>query len=439
MGLAALGVLSAALYGAAGPAARWLGLAPLAGHVGVFALLFALYLGALRCALRPAHPRAKVAIVLGFAVLFRLLVVWTPVYLSSDVYRYLWDGRVQWSGVNPYRYPPSAPELQALRDSATHAPINRPTAVTAYPPGAEWLFAGVALVAPGSLPGWRLTLLAVEVGTVVALLSLLRRVGAPAAAVVVYAWSPLVVFEGIQAGHVDLAVIPLVLLALLARLRGSSIGAGLALGGAVLVKVYPLVLLPALWRRRDWRFPMAVGATVAAGYAPYAAGLGWRALGFLPAYFLDRREDSNVGLRALVTYGVGLSGEVPRRVAIVLLLGTVGLALAGIGRRHRDGLLGTPVAATRAVGTWLVLEPFSLHPWYVLWLVPLLCLEPTLPWLYLTGAVTLSYTEYLAHPPPLPWWAWLAEYGPLYGLLAARALRVARPPVASRVAVSRPA
>ena len=417
--LVVLGTLSAAVYASAIPAAAWLGVEPLAWHLPAFGLLFGLYLAALWLVLRrmPSTPGA-VAVVLGFALLFRLIMLLTPIYLSSDLYRYLWDGQVQWAGVNPYRYAPAAVELAPLRDVDLHPQINRPTAVTAYPPGAQWLFALAARAAPRSILGWRLLLLAVELGTIVILLRLLRGLGAPGTAALAYAWSPLVVFEGVQAGHVDLAVIPLVLLALTSRLSGSSLRAGVALGVAVLLKIYPVILVAAWWRRRDWRFPAAVGATVALGYLPYVATLGPGALGFLPAYFLDRGEDFNVGLRALATWGLGLSGEVPRRAAIVLLLGITGLVIARIGRGHRNGTLGAWRAAGLVISAWLVLGPFSVHPWYVLWAIPFLCVNPSPAWLFFSGAVSLSYVEYLTRPGMgLPWWAWLGQYGPFYALL----------------------
>ena len=436
-GLVVIGIFSAALYALAVRIATWLGMEPLACHPALVAALFALYLVGLWLVLRrlPSTPHV-LAVILGFAVLFRALMLPTPVYLSSDIYRYLWDGRVAWAGYNPYRYPPAAVELKALRDPVIHPQINRPTAVTAYPPGAQWLFALTARVAPGSIPGWRLLLLGADIATCWVLLGLLRRIGAPATAVLAYAWSPLVVFEGIQAGHVDLALILFVLLALAARLDGSSAGAGALLGIAVLIKVYPALLVAAWWRRHDWRFPAAVGATVALGYLPYVAGVGVGALGFLPSYFLDRREDFNLGLRALLTWGIGFSAEVPRRLTIVLLLLAVAAALAWFGRAHARGRYDTWQTAGLAVGVWIVLGPFSVHPWYVLWMVPFLCVKPSPAWLYFSGAVVLSYAEYLVQPAPLPWWAWLGEYGPLYVLLAAgalrRAIRPAAPPLAVR-------
>jgi len=342
------------------------------------------------------------------------------VLLSDDVYRYFWDGRVQLAGISPYRYPPAAPELAPLRDDRISPSINRQGKPTVYPPGAQVVFAALALAAPDSLPAWRAFLLACDAVTVTLLLALLRRAEVARGAVIVYAWSPLVIFEGVQAAHVDLVMIPLVLAALAWRQRGRPVRAGVALGGAVLMKLYPLILLPAWWRPRDWRFPAAVAATVALGYLPHVASVGRGALGFLPEY-LGRAEDHNIGLRALITYGLGFTGDRARTVAMVFFFALTAGALVWIGLKNRGDSVGMTRAGALAIATYLVLTPTAMHPWYTLWIVPFLCFEPWPAWLYFSGAVTLSYMSYVM--PPLPWWAWLAEYGPLYGLLLRGAWR----------------
>ncbi|MGH7357796.1 MAG: hypothetical protein ACREJR_03160 [Candidatus Rokuibacteriota bacterium] len=68
--------------------------------------------------------------------------------------------------------------------------------------------------------------------------------------------------------------------------------------------------------------------------------------------------------------------------------------------------------------------PTAMHPWYVVWIVPFLCLAPSLAWLYFSGAVSLSYVAFLNRPTSLPAWAWLAQYGPLFALLAVEGWRV---------------
>ncbi len=425
--LAAIGALSAAIYAGALPAAAWLRVELLAAHPVVVAVLFMLYLAAWRLSVRVGPTKKAIAVVLGFGLLFRTLMLPTPVYLSSDLFRYLWDGQVQLAGVNPYRYPPSALALAPLRDNEIHRSINRPAARTIYPPAAQWLFALAAALAPWSIVGWRLLLLVCEVTTVVMLVRLLRRLGAPPTAVIMYAWSPLVVFEGVQAGHVEAAMLPVVLLALLLRQTGSSVLAGVALGVAVLMKLYPAVLLLAWWRRDDWRLPATTATIVGLGYLPYVAALGAGALGFLPEY-LASPEDHNIGLRALLTHPFGFTGEVARAVAMGLLFVAMAAALVVIGRRAGQGPPGLWRATALAIGCYLLLVPTAMHPWYVVWVVPFLCVRPSPAWLWFSGAVTLSYVAYVVAPAPLPWWVWLLEYGPLYALLASAAVvRLLRP------------
>jgi alpha-1,6-mannosyltransferase len=404
-------------------------------YIGLFAGLFALYLLALwELRRRPDGDRALLGIVLGFGVLFRVAVLSSPVLLSSDVYRYLWDGRVQRAGISPYRYAPADDALAPLRDPAIYPNINRPDKRTVYPPGSQALFALMAGVAPDSLLAWRVLLLGCEVATGLLLLRLLRVTGAPREAVALYAWSPLVVFEGVQAGHVDVALIPAVLAALLWRQAGSSLGAGVALGVATLMKLYPGVLLLTWWRRHDWRLPAAAGGTVALGYLPHLAAVGVGAVGFLPEY-LGVAEDHNIGLRALLTYPLGFADPVVRGGAMVLFFALLAAVLLAIGRGARPDQEARVVRATAlAVAAYLLLVPTSMHPWYVLWIVPFLCVWPWSAWLYFSGAVTLSYVSFVVAPALLPWWAWLGQYGPLYALLLHAGWRALAPRAPARLA-----
>jgi alpha-1,6-mannosyltransferase len=460
--LAGLGAVSAAFYAVTVRQAS-IPVGAMTLYLTVLPFLFGLYLAGVWLAVRRPAPGppprgaprpAALATILAFGLLFRVLLLPTPIYLSSDLYRYFWDGRVQLAGINPYRHAPAAPELAHLRDDDLHPSINRPTSRTIYPPAAQWLFAAAAATGIRSVLAWRLLILAAEGVTVALLLALLRRHRLAETAVLVYAWSPLVVFEGVQAGHLDLLMVPLVLLALLWRGGGAPVRAGLALGLAVLLKLYPAVLALAWsarpggagpagdpggrarwpgaggwWRARDWPFIGAVAGTVALGYAPYLWALGAGAFGFLPEYF-GPAEDHNIGLRGLLTYGFGWTGA-PARYGVMALLFAVLLgALVWIARGGSTGLARTGAAA---VGAYLALVPTAMHPWYVVWIVPFLCLAPSLAWLYFSGAVSLSYVAFIVAPDPLPAWAWLAQYAPLFGLLAVEAwrARAGRPALAA--------
>jgi hypothetical protein len=164
-----------------------------------------------------------------------------------------------------------------------------------------------------------------------------------------------------------------------------------------------------------------VAATVALGYAPYVHALGAGALGFLPEYF-GPAEDHNIGLRALWTWGLGWTSTPARVTAMTFLCLALLGVLVWIGRP--DTTAGLARRGRLAIGAYLALVPTAMHPWYVVWMVPFLCLAPSPAWLYFSGAVSLSYVAFLNRPTSLPAWAWLAQYGPLFALLAVEGWRV---------------
>src|SRR5437588_8585338 len=98
----------------------------------------ALYVFVTWLAIKARAARSTLIIVIVFAVLFRLSLLFSPPYLSDDIYRYVWDGRVQAAGINPYRYIPADAALEKLRDGKIYPRINRKDyARTIYPPVAE--------------------------------------------------------------------------------------------------------------------------------------------------------------------------------------------------------------------------------------------------------------------------------------------------------------
>ena len=237
--------------------------------VEVLGVSAAVYLVAVACAIwRPAAGRA-VWLVLAIAVAMRVPLIVAPPFLSSDVYRYVWDGRVQAAGVNPYRYLPSDKALETLRDEAVWPHINRADyAPTIYPPMAQAVFAAIGLVWP-AVTGEKVAMFGFECLAVGCLMALLRSAGLPAERVLIYAWNPLPVWAFAGNGHIDAAVCGLVALALLLRVRHRDGWAGVALGAATLTKFLPVIIAPVLWRQaaglwRKWAEPRGL-ARVAAG------------------------------------------------------------------------------------------------------------------------------------------------------------------------------
>lgn len=338
-------------------------------------------------------------IVIVFAALFRLSILYKPPFLSDDIYRYVWDGRVQAAGINPYEYVPADARLAGLRDEVIYSKINRRDfAHTIYPPLAQAIFGGTTRVSE-SVAWMKATMVGFEALTILALMGLLVSFGLPLQRVVIYAWHPLIVWEFAGSGHVDSAVIAFVCIALYARRRQLETATGIALGCAVLVKLFPVVLFPALYRRWGWRMPAAFALTIVIGYLPYLS-VGWRgALGYLPGY--AQEEGLQSGSRfLLLNVARHLFGEanVPSFVFIIFAVLTLALIAAWSLFRPEDSDASfVKRAFVLASAFILLLSP--RYEWYFAWLVPFLCFVPLAPVFALTATGFMLYLLWFEEKP----------------------------------------
>jgi alpha-1,6-mannosyltransferase len=353
--------------------------------------------------------------------LMRLGIVLAPPYLSDDLYRYVWDGRVEAAGINPYRYVPADKHLAALRDEAIYPNINRRTyARTIYPPVAEYFFFLITRVSE-SATWMKLAMVAFELASMGILLQLLALAGLPLARILIYAWHPLALWEFAGSGHIDAAIVAFVALALWARRREAAWLTGITLACATLVKFFPLVIFPALYRRWDWKMPVAAAAVVILAYVPFL-GAGSAILGFLPGYVAEEGLDSGAGffLWNLLNAAAPLAnvGIIPYLAAAATVLASLGLYVI-LADKAGDRCVA---AAGALAATFTVL--MSPHfPWYFVWMLAFLCLAPSAALLYLSVASLLLY--FVSGGPDLDGGRMLVEsaiYGP-FAVLAVIELR----------------
>jgi hypothetical protein len=353
--------------------------------------------------------RPSLTLILATAVLLRLGALTAPVYLSDDIYRYIWDGRVQAAGINPYRYIPTDANLAPLRDAVVFPNINRNNyAPTIYPPAAQMLFLAATRFGE-TVPAIKLVLVAVETIGIGALLLVLRTTGAPRQNILFYAWHPLPVWEIAGSGHIDAAMVAFVALALAAAVSGRRARSGAALAAATLVKFFPLVLVPALWRpftsnRGDWRWLSAFAAVLITAYLPYV-GVGWRVLGFLPAYMTEEKLTSGGGFWLLDV----INRAVPVPVMAYLAASAAVMAGLAVGalRRSQDARASLLWAMALGIAATVLASPH--YAWYFVWLVALLCVAPWWPAFWLTLTAVLLYRQPEAGHIPL--WAGFTIYG----------------------------
>ncbi|MDR3568825.1 MAG: glycosyltransferase 87 family protein [Syntrophobacteraceae bacterium] len=395
--------------------------APFVSFLYQVTVLAIIYLIALRCVLRweaADRQNGAVFVILFFAIVFRLLLVPGRPVLSTDIYRYVWDGRVQAHGINPYRYPPADKALRSLQDKDIYSRMNRQASPTIYPAGAQLLFRALNGLKRDSISGIKGADALFDTGSVLVLMAILSSLGMARERALIYAWHPLVVFECASSGHLDGFMLFFVLLSFLLMIRKRTIASLGSLALAASLKLYPAIILPAVLKEKKLRGLLVFSIVFLSLYLPYI-GVGKKIVGFLPQYFENPDQSFNLGLKAY------LEKLLPNTNPLVWtgLFAAILLCAAGwIWISHKD-----TCAALRfsyyLTALPIVFTASSLQPWYMLWIIPFLAIFPSPAWFYLSFAVCLSYLAY-APGQMLPGWEWVrfVEYVPFFVLLAAQVL-----------------
>jgi alpha-1,6-mannosyltransferase len=433
----------------------------LAAYISLFIGQLGFYVLACHVVLRWADRSSRAArwatigVVIFFAIAFRAVLVPQRPYLSSDVYRYVWDGNLQTHGINPYRDVPEAAELSSLRDDRIYPNINQEDRewLSPYPPVAQMVFFAISRIRPLSVTAFKAAMSSFDLITVLLLMLVLARSGLEPARAIIFAWHPLAIFEGSHSGHIEAVFIAFLALALWAWSERRHALTGIALGLATLVKFYPVLLLPvfliakrgprdvsgesagtdsgpghersawyALFNRRSLTMLGAFLATVALAYLPYL-GAGRNVFGFLRDYVVEEGFIQS-GARYFL---LNLIRElVPMPTTVFLGLAAIAFAVASVRWLLRAKLNAADVAraATALTGLYLLVTT-PRYPWYYTLMIPFLCLAPRMGWLYLTCASALLYLVWYTPLvyPEIPLWLGLCIYVPTLGWLVRDQIR----------------
>jgi hypothetical protein len=374
------------------------GVADIAWFLKLVVVQIVIYLAAAWLSLRSRDSRPLLVLGLIFAALFRLSIIFFPPYLSDDIYRYVWDGRVQAAGINPYRYIPADESLAELRDEKIYPNINRRDyAHTIYPPFAEGAFLLITRFSE-SVTWMKAVMVGCEAIAVWALVQLLISFGFARQRVLIYAWHPLAVWEFAGSGHVDALAIAFIALALLARRKHGETLTGFLLACATCVKLFPAVLFPAVYMRRSWKIPVAFVATILIAYLPYLSVGPVGVLGFLPGYANERGMVSGEQFFLLTVARQLLSAHVPSSAYLIFAVAVLGILSVWLMQDQRSDDVrylrnGLIIASVFMV---LLAPHFS---WYFSWLILFLCFIPSIPVFYLTLASFLLYLTWLNDTP----------------------------------------
>ena len=349
----------------------------------------------------PEFPRRIVVVGLLLSAVWHIEFLRLPPGFDDDIHRYVWDGRLQRLGYDPYLVVPSDPAVKGLHTPETRN-LNNADLPSPYPPGAQVFFRGITAIQESTF-ALKAAFVVCDFAIAFLLLDLLRRNRQEAHLVLAYAWNPLLAIEVAGSGHIDIVGALLLVLSAAALVRRWRTVSALAFGLAVAVKFLPVVLMPLYWKRV--RIRDAAVATAAAGllYVPFL-GHGGIPIGSLGTYVQTFRFNGPVFAT--------LAHVVPPHVLAGLAV-LVGLATATWLRIEMPDF--SPDAFAWPMAASLLCAP-AVFPWYLLWLLPFLTSASTLLIIVWTVSIIPTYVQWhlrtLGHDwGALPMWVMLLEYG----------------------------
>ena len=348
-----------------------------------------------------AFPRRVVIVGFLLAAVWHIAFLRLPPGADDDIHRYVWDGRLQRLGYNPYLVVPSDPAAKNLHTAETRT-LNNPDLPSPYPPGAELFFRAVTAIHE-SVSALKVAFVMCEFGLAFVLLDVLRTSKCGAHLVLVFLWNPLLAVEVAGGGHIDIlgTVLLVISIAALAR-RWRSIAA-LTLALSVGVKFLPIVLLPLYWKRVRIRDAALAATLFALLYVPFL-NHGRVPIGSLGTYIQTFRFNGPV-------FSMLAQFAPPQLLAGLAVL--AGLATASWLRRAAPEcspeVFAWPMAAT------LLFAPV-IFPWYLLWLLPFLTSPSTLLIIVWSLSIISTYVMWHFRTLGRPWgalpdWVMLLEYG----------------------------
>jgi alpha-1,6-mannosyltransferase len=385
----------------------------LAGAVFVSAAYFAY-------TLRTQDARPLFRFIIAAAIVYRI-TIWPLMFPSTDdAYRYRWEGKLQAHGGNPYEVRPTDANWASLRDS-TYPRVGLKDFKGGYGPAWELISATTYRVVSRFVRDefrqtfwFKVPAVLADLGVIAAIAALLRAYRMPEARVLVYAWSPLPIWEFWANGHNDAVAILAAVLAVLFAVRARPWRASAALAIATALKLWPLVLVPAIVRAGVRPHHLSIWAPILTLLAlPYWTGVGEN-IRFMSGFVGGWRN--NDSLFGVILWFLG--DQYRAKYTAFVLIGSMSVLFA---IRLRD---------TGRAGMWtivaLLLIASNCHPWYLTWFLPLLALNSSAGLLLWTAVVPMFYSV---------WPGWIATgiwdgvtptrwlvYGPVFTLIAARAI-----------------
>jgi hypothetical protein len=374
-----------------------------------------------------------------FGVFFRIALISTEPFLSDDINRYLWDGKIFAAGINPYKYAPVDIQLQNFRDQIIYPFINFGEIPTSYPPVSQFMFF-INQWLGGSVLSWKILLFTVEIILFLVIYNLTKHFSLNKFRLLIYFYNPLLIIETYSSGHLEIAGVLLFWIGVYLFYKRYNWKSIIFFALSIMTKFFPLISSIPFLIKNFFRKTILLIALCLLLVIPFIFN------GVLPIpglFSYINRWEFNGGIFHFVisimnVFGVKeyqwmdllISGHLETfyfsysfyyKVFAVLILAAV--LFDQIKKLRSTELFQSINFIQRSfiiTGGFLLLMP-TLHPWYIIWIIPFLVFTPNWSWLLFTFLIQASYFVLKDYALSSIWkesvWILLFEYVPFYTLL----------------------
>lgn len=189
-------------------------------------------------------PRSYIAGLAAVFIILRIILIPVHPIGSDDYYRYVWDGKVQMNGINPYRYAPADSALSSLHTDILPKLVNHSEMKTIYPPLSEILFFVSYLIGGESFIGIKILIFLFDLLTIWGIYLVLKKLKLPLKFILIYILCPLILFQFFVDAHVDGFGLPFLIFSLYFYLDKKNLVSFILLGLSICIKPLGLILIP---------------------------------------------------------------------------------------------------------------------------------------------------------------------------------------------------
>jgi hypothetical protein len=376
-------------------------------------------------------------IIVGF--LFRIALIPSDPFLSDDIYRYLWDGKIFAAGINPYKYAPVDIQLLEFRDQFVYPFVNFPEIATSYPPVSQFMFL-VNHWLGGSILSWKIILLVVEFFLILVILRQAQHFKLNKYRLLIYFYNPLLIIETYSSGHMEIIGVLFFWVAVLLFYKRFDWQSIILFALSIMTKFIPLVSSIPFLHRKFFRKSSLLILICFLLLLPFM----FSGIVPLPGLFsyINRWEFNNGFFQLMISLMnlldvkeyqwmmVNFSGHMESfyfshafyyKICVFIIFVVVFIdQIIKLRTTSRFRSINFIQRSFILTAIFLLLTP-TLHPWYLIWIIPFLVFIPNWSWLLFTLLIQASYFVLKDYALISEWresiWILLIQYVPFYTLL----------------------